>query len=133
VEEVPRIVKVRMGGDSEGAPPPETPPKTPHCPGPSAAPAEKTWYRAQKCLYRFLPCQSLPRWAGLEPGDRGGWAGEVLGVLGVLETGAEVSQNVHISNIGFVGAVVGVEVLMHIAVGEEFGTHVVEVVAGLET
>jgi hypothetical protein len=41
VEEGPHIFKVRMGGDTEGAPPPETPPQTPHCPGPSAAPAEK--------------------------------------------------------------------------------------------
>ena len=69
----------------------------------------------------------------MEDGDRGGWAGEFLVVLSVLEAGAEVSQNVHVGYIGFVGAVVGVEVLMHIAVGEEFGTHVVEVVAGLET
>ena len=61
VEEGPHIVKVRMGGDTEGAPLLKQPPQTPHCPGPSAAPAEKTRYS------RFLPCQSLPRWGS------GGW------------------------------------------------------------
>ena len=69
---------------------------------------------------------------GVEHGDRGGWAGEVLGVLGVLEADTKVRQDVHIGHVGLVGAVVGVEVLVHIAVGEEFGAHVIEVVAGLE-
>ena len=64
VEEGPHIVKVRMGGDTEGAPLLKQPPQTPHGLGPSAAPTEKTRHN------RVLLHQSLLRWVGVEDGGR---------------------------------------------------------------
>ena len=56
----------------------------------------------------------------------------LAGSTGLLWTATNTVEDVHVIDVCIIRGLVGIEVLMHIPVGEPLGTHVVEVVGGLK-
>ena len=70
VEESPYIVKLRVGRRSKSILLLKHHPKLHIAPGHPPHLPKKHIIGLKNALNRFLLCQSLPRWAGVEPGDR---------------------------------------------------------------